>query len=46
MVCFGCTGGQHRSVYLAQHFAEAVAADFDVHVIVRHTALKIENRLK
>ena len=46
MVSFGCTGGQHRSVYLAQHFAEAVAADFDVHVIVRHTAINVCRRLK
>ncbi len=46
MVSFGCTGGQHRSVYSAQHFAEAVAEAFDVHVIVRHTALNISKRIR
>ncbi len=46
MVSFGCTGGQHRSVYSAQHFAEAVAAAYDVNVIVRHTAININTRLK
>ena len=45
MVSFGCTGGQHRSVYSAQHFAEAVAKAFDVHVVVRHTALNISKRI-
>ncbi|MBQ7254263.1 MAG: phosphotransferase [Bacteroidales bacterium] len=46
MVSFGCTGGQHRSVYSAQHFAEAVAAAYDVDVIVRHTAINVNKRLK
>ena len=46
MVSFGCTGGQHRSVYSAQHFAEAVAEAFDVDVIVRHTAINVNKRLK
>ena len=46
MVSFGCTGGQHRSVYSAQHFAEAVAEAFDVHVIVQHTALNVSKRIK
>ena len=46
MVSFGCTGGQHRSVYSAQHFAEAVAAAYDVNVIVRHTAINVNSRIK
>lgn len=46
MVSFGCTGGQHRSVYSAQHFAEAVAAAYDVDVVVRHTAINVNKRLK
>lgn len=36
MVCFGCTGGQHRSVYAAQHLAEHVAAKFGVRVELTH----------
>ena len=46
MVSFGCTGGQHRSVYSAQHFAEAVAAAYDVDVEVRHTALNVYKRIR
>ena len=46
MVSFGCTGGQHRSAYSAQHLAEHVAAKYDVDVIVRHTNLNIEQKLK
>lgn len=46
MVSFGCTGGQHRSAYSAQHLAEHVAAKYDVNVIVRHTNLNIEQKLR
>ncbi len=37
MVSFGCTGGQHRSVYGAQHLADHIRAKFpDVEVVLRH----------
>lgn len=37
LVCFGCTGGQHRSVYCAQHLAERLAVMFpDVTVRLTH----------
>ncbi|HAP49944.1 MAG TPA: phosphotransferase [Porphyromonadaceae bacterium] len=36
MVCFGCTGGQHRSVYAAQHMAEHIYKKFNVRVELTH----------
>lgn len=36
MVCFGCTGGQHRSVYAAQHTAEHIYKKFNVRVELSH----------
>ena len=40
MVTFGCTGGQHRSVYCAEELAKHIREKFSVHVNVRHTGLE------
>ena len=36
MFCFGCTGGQHRSVYSAQHLAEHLNRKFGIEVRICH----------
>lgn len=36
MVCFGCTGGQHRSVYGAEHMARYLSGKFGVRVRLIH----------
>jgi aminoglycoside/choline kinase family phosphotransferase len=36
MVSFGCTGGQHRSVFLAEQLAKHLRASSGVEVVVRH----------
>ena len=41
-VCFGCTGGQHRSVYSAQHLAEHLNQKFGVQVNLVHREQNIE----
>jgi aminoglycoside/choline kinase family phosphotransferase len=40
MVSFGCTGGQHRSVYLAEQLAKHFRAKNGVEVAVRHLQLE------
>ncbi len=42
MVSFGCTGGQHRSVYCAQHMAEHLYKKFNVKVELMHREQNIE----
>ncbi len=42
MICFGCTGGQHRSVYSAQHVAEHLHQKFGVKVQLTHREQNIE----
>lgn len=36
MVNFGCTGGQHRSVYSAEHLAEHLSEKYGVRIILEH----------
>ena len=36
MVSFGCTGGQHRSVYSAEHLAAHLCEKFGVKVVLTH----------
>lgn len=40
MVSFGCTGGQHRSVYCAEHLAARLASKYPVlRIVLRHREL-------
>ena len=46
MVNFGCTGGQHRSVYCAEHLAHHLAEKYpDVRIRLIHREQKIEEIL-
>lgn len=38
MVSFGCTGGQHRSVYCAEKFAQLIAEKYQLNLSVTHLA--------
>lgn len=46
MISFGCTGGQHRSVYAAQHVAEHINVKFGVKVSLIHREQNIEQEFK
>ena len=39
-VAFGCTGGQHRSVYFAERMAERLSGIEDVEIEVVHAAMQ------
>jgi RNase adaptor protein for sRNA GlmZ degradation len=40
MVSFGCTGGQHRSVFLAEQLAKRLRGKNEIEVVVRHLELE------
>lgn len=45
MFCFGCTGGQHRSVYSAQHLAEHLNEKYGIEVDITHREQNIHTVL-
>ena len=46
MINFGCTGGQHRSVYCAENFANLLNKQDNIKVVVNHTELEKTDKIK
>lgn len=46
MVCFGCTGGQHRSVYGAEHMARHLNEKYGVRVRLIHRERNVDKTLE
>lgn len=42
MVSFGCTGGQHRSVYCAERLARHLRGKYNVKIILRHREMEMK----
>ncbi|MBK9099139.1 MAG: phosphotransferase [bacterium] len=45
MINFGCTGGQHRSVYCAENLAKHITKNFKVDVSLNHTQINKKGNL-
>ncbi|MBK8663671.1 MAG: hypothetical protein IPN18_18495 [Ignavibacteriales bacterium] len=45
MINFGCTGGQHRSVFMAEYFAEYIRNKYNVNVALRHRELEMKEEI-
>lgn len=43
MVNFGCTGGQHRSVYSAENLANYLTSNYPVKIDVEHIERRLQN---
>jgi len=46
MISFGCTGGQHRSVYAAQKTAEHISKQFGIKVSLVHREQNLEQEFR
>jgi RNase adaptor protein for sRNA GlmZ degradation len=41
MISFGCTGGQHRSVYCAENLAAHLKNKYNINIIIHHIEQEI-----
>jgi aminoglycoside/choline kinase family phosphotransferase len=46
LINFGCTGGQHRSVYCAENLAKHLKENFDINIQLNHTQLSHSGKNK